>query len=137
MEVEDEFLKTQVPTVVMYHKSFQHCEAEECRYHWNAKYMEPPTICYSGYVASEWGGIQKNKIIIGKTSYQMPIFAFIIWIAYRRLSLVLSANTCTWAITQEHMDLLKQYSYWDHILNSWKQLIDEATSQHQGYGQNE
>ena len=29
MEVEDEFLKTEVPTVVMYHKSFKHCEAEE------------------------------------------------------------------------------------------------------------
>ena len=86
MEVEDEFLKTEVPTVVMYHKSFQWCEAEECHYHWNAKYMEPPppTTCYSGCIASEWGGIQKNKNIIGKTSYQMPISAFVIWIAYRR-----------------------------------------------------
>ena len=42
MEVEDEFLKTKVPTVVMYHKSFQRCEAEECCYHLNAKYVEPP-----------------------------------------------------------------------------------------------
>ena len=80
---------------------------------------------------------------MGKTSYQMPIFAFVRWIACRRLSLLaLNANTCTWAITifslmQEHMDLLKQYGYWDHILNSQKQLIDEAASQHQGNGQNE
>ena len=86
MEVEEELLKTKVPTVVMYHKSFQCCEAEECHYCWNAKYMEPPTMCYSGCVASEWGGIKKNKNITGKTSYQMPIFAFIIGIAYRRLS---------------------------------------------------
>ena len=41
------------------------------------------------------------------------------------------------SLMQEHVDLLKQYSYWDHILNSWKQLIDKATSQHQGNGQNE
>ena len=32
VEVGDEFLKTKVPTVVMYHKSFQCCEAEECHY---------------------------------------------------------------------------------------------------------
>ena len=42
MEVEDEFLKTEVPTVVMNHTSFKHCEAEECGYRWNPKYMEPP-----------------------------------------------------------------------------------------------
>ena len=42
IKVEDKFLKTEVPTVVMYHKSFKHCEAEEWRYHWNVKYMEPP-----------------------------------------------------------------------------------------------
>ena len=41
------------------------------------------------------------------------------------------------SLMQEHMDLLKQYGYWDHILNSQKQLIDEAASQHQGNGQNE
>ena len=77
MEAKEKLLKTEVPTVVMYQKSFQHCEAEECHYHWNEKYMEPPTTCYSGCIASEWGGIQKKKNIIGKTSYQMPIFAFI------------------------------------------------------------
>ena len=38
---------------------------------------------------------------------------------------------------QEHVDLLKQYGYWDHILNSQKQLIDEAASQHQDNSQNE
>ena len=43
MEVGDEFLKTEVPIVVMYHKSFKRCEAEECRYCWNAKYVESPS----------------------------------------------------------------------------------------------
>ena len=41
------------------------------------------------------------------------------------------------SLKQEHMDLLKQYGYWDHILNSQKQLFDEAASQHKGNGQNE
>ena len=45
------------------------------------------------------------------------------------------AQTLVQSLMQEHMDLLKQYSYWDHILNTWKQLIEEATSQHQGNGQ--
>ena len=75
MEVEDEFLKTEVPTVVMYHKSFQCCEAEECHYCWNVKYMKPPpTTCYSGCVASEWGGIQKNKNITGLPTEDCPWF---------------------------------------------------------------
>ena len=101
MEVEEEFLKTKVPTVEMYHKSIQCCEAEECCYHWNAKYMEPPPPQHVIQDALLQNGVgsKKNKNIIGKTSYQMPIFAFIRWIGYRRLSLVLSANTCTWAIT--------------------------------------
>ena len=100
MEVEDELIKTEVPTVVMYHKSFQHCEAEECYYHWNAKYMEPPhnMLFRMHCFRMGWDPKKKNKNI-GKTSYQMPIFAFVRWIAYRRLSLVLSTNTCTWAIT--------------------------------------
>ena len=34
-------------------------------------------------------GSKKNRNIIGKNSYQMLIFAFVTWIAYRRLSLVL------------------------------------------------
>ena len=99
MEVEDEFLKTEVPTVVMYHTSFKHCEAEECSYRWNPKYMEPLTTCYLGCVVTDWGGIQKYINITGKNSYQMLTFAFEAWIACRKLSLVSSTNTCTWAIT--------------------------------------
>ena len=38
---------------------------------------------------------------------------------------------------QEHVDLLKQYSYWDDKLNNQKQLIDEATSKHKGNGKKE
>ena len=97
MEVEDEFIKTEVPTVVMYHKSFQHCEAEECCYRGNAKYMEPPPPPqYAIQDALPQNGVGYKKTnIIGKNSYQMLIFAFVTSIAYRRLSLVLSANTCT------------------------------------------
>ena len=32
MDVEDASLKTQVPTVVRYHRSFQCCEADNCQY---------------------------------------------------------------------------------------------------------
>ena len=41
------------------------------------------------------------------------------------------------SLTQEHMDLLKQYGYWDNILNNWKELIDEATSKDTGNGNKE
>ena len=64
-------------------------------------YGAPPPPQHAIQDALLQNGVEskKTKNIIGKTSYQMPIFAFVIWIAYRRLFLVLSANTCTWAIT--------------------------------------
>ena len=40
-------------------------------------------------------------------------------------------------LMQEHVDLLKQYGYWDDILNNRKQLIDKAASKHKGNGKNE
>ena len=40
------------------------------------------------------------------------------------------------SLTQEHVDLLKQYGYWD-IINNWKQLIDDATSKDTGNGNQE
>ena len=42
MEVEDAHLKTRAPTVVMYHKSFQRCEADNCQYWWIPEEMEEP-----------------------------------------------------------------------------------------------
>ena len=38
---------------------------------------------------------------------------------------------------QEHVDLLKQYGYWDNIINNQKQLIDDATSKDTGNGNQE
>ena len=89
MEVEDEFLKTEVPTVVMYHTSFKHCEAEECGYCWNPKYMEPPhnMLFWMHCYRLGWDP-KKQKYITGKNSYQMLTFAFETWVACRKLSLV-------------------------------------------------
>ena len=98
MEVEDEFLKTEVPTVVMYHTSFKHWEAEECGYRCNPKYMEPPHNMLFRMCCYRLGWDPKNINITGKNSYQMLTFAFVTWIACRKLSLVSSTNTCTWAI---------------------------------------
>ena len=42
MDVEEAYLKTRVPTVVMYHRSFQHCEADNCQYQWTPDEMEAP-----------------------------------------------------------------------------------------------
>ena len=33
------------------------------------------------------------------------------------------------ALTQEHVKLLQQYGYWEHILKSHQNLIDNANSQ--------
>ena len=33
------------------------------------------------------------------------------------------------ALTQEHVKLLQQYGYWEHILKSRQNLIDNANSQ--------
>ena len=41
------------------------------------------------------------------------------------------------SLTQEHVDLLKQYGYWDNIINNRKQLTDDATSKDTGNGNQE
>ena len=77
MEVEDAHLKTRAPTVVMYHKSFQCCEADNCQYRWVPEEMEEPHNLLFQMQCYRWGGMQKIVGVIGKISCQMHTFAFI------------------------------------------------------------
>ena len=144
MEVEDKFLKTEVPTVVMYRKPFQHCEAEECHYHWNAKYMDPPPhnmlfrmCCFRMGWNSKKQKFYRQKFL--SNAYfclcNMDCLQKIVPVVKRKH--LYMGNYYFQSLTQEHMDLLKQYSYWDHILNKQKQLIDKAASKHKGNGKKE
>ena len=140
MEVEDEFLKIEVPTVVMYHKSFQRCEAEECHYHWNVKYMEPPHNLVFRMCCFRMGWDLKKQKYYWQNFLSNVYFCFCNMDCLQTIvpgvkhKYLYMGNHYFQSLTQEHIDLLKQYGYWDHILNSQKQLIDEATSQHQGNG---
>ena len=46
VDVEDAYLKTWVPTVVMYHRSFQCYEADNCQYQWTPDEMEAPHMLF-------------------------------------------------------------------------------------------
>ena len=81
MEVEDAHLKTHAPTVVMYHKSFQRCEADNCQYQWIPEEMEEPHNLLFQCSVTGGGGMQKIVNIIGKISCQMHTFAFITCLA--------------------------------------------------------
>ena len=102
----------------------------------------PLTTCYLGCVVTDWGGIQKNRNITSKNSYQMLTFAFETWDCLQKIvpgvkhKHLYMGNYYFQSLTHEHMDLLKQYGYWD-IINNRKQLIDDATSKHMGNGNQE
>ena len=151
MEVEDEFLKTEVPTVlktevptvVMYHTSFKHCEAEECGYRWNPKYMEPPhnmlfrMCCYRLGWDPKKHKYYRQKFLSNAyfCIHNMNCLQKIVpGVKHKHLYM---GNYYFQSLTQEHMDLLKQYGYWDNIINNRKQLIDDATSKDTGNGNQE
>ena len=46
-DYEAEIFKNEVPTVVLYHKSFQVCYPSSCRKQWNPWYMRSPHNFYS------------------------------------------------------------------------------------------
>ena len=77
MDVEDAHLKTWVPTVVMYHRCFQCCEADNCQYRWTPDEMDHHTTCCSECSLTGGGGMQKDVGITGKIFCQMHTFAFI------------------------------------------------------------
>ena len=122
MEVEDEFLKTKVPTVIMYHTSFQRYDGPHphnmlfrmcCfRMGWDPKrkkqykqnYLSNAYFCFCNMdcLQKMLPGVKRKHLYMGNYYFQ--------------------------SLIQEHVDLLKQYGYSNHILNSWKQLIDEAAN---------
>ena len=61
MEVEDAHLKTRTPIVVMYHKSFQRCEADNCQYWWIPEEMEEPHNLLFRMQCYRWGWDAKNS----------------------------------------------------------------------------
>ena len=147
IEVEDGFLKTEVPTVVMYHKSFQHCEAEEYCYCWNAKHMEtpppPPNNMLFRMRCFRMGWDPKKQKYYRQKFLSNAYFCLhnmdclqkiVSGVKHKHLYI---GNYCFQSLMQEHVDLLKQYSYWDNILNNRKQLIDETASKHKGNGKKE
>ena len=78
MDVEDAYLKTQVPTVVTYHRSFQHCEADNCQYQWTPYEMEAPHNMLFQMQSYRWGWDAKNSRHYMQNIFcQMCTFAFI------------------------------------------------------------
>ena len=135
MEVEDAHLKTHAPTVVMYHKSFQCCKADNCQYRWIPEEMEEPHNLLFRMQCYRWGWDAKMS-----WRYRQN-FLSNAYLCIHHMSCIEQArrnvkktdlymgNYYFQALAQEHVKLLQQYGYWEHILKSHQNLIDNANSQ--------
>ena len=91
--------KTRVPTVVMYYRSFQCYEADNCQYWWTPDEMEAPhTTCCSECSLTGGGGMQKIVGVMGKIFCQMHTFAFIICLALSKQDKMYKKNISIWEI---------------------------------------
>ena len=133
IDVEDAYLKTRVHTVVMYHRYFQHCKADNCQYRWTPDKTEPHNMLFK-MQSYRWGGMQKIVDIIGKIFCQTHTFAFIICLALSKQDemckkKIYMGNYYFQDLTQKHAKLLQHYGYWEHILKRCQNLIDNANSE--------
>ena len=103
----------------------------------------PLTTCYLGCVVTDWDGIQKKHKYYRQKFLSNAYFCIqnmdclqkiVPGVKHKHLYM---GNYYFQSLTHEHMDLLKQYGYWDNIINNRKQLIDDATSKHTGNGNQE
>ena len=138
MDVEDAYPKMWVPTIVMYHRSFQCCNAMQTTVNIGGHQMKwkHHTTCCSKCSLTGGGGMQKLVGIIGKNFCQTHTFAFIICLALSKqdemCKKIYGGNYYFQNLTQEHVNLLQQYGYWEHILKSCQNLIDNANCEQTG-----
>ena len=74
-----------------------------------------------------WGWDAKNSRHYRQNFFQTHTFAFIICLALSKQDKMCKKNIFQ-DLTQEHVNLLQQYGYWEHILKSCQNLIDNANS---------
>ena len=135
MEIEDAHLKDHAPTVVIYHKSFQRCEADKCQYWWVEKEMEEPHNLLFQMKSYRWGWNAKNSRRYKQNFLSNAYFCIndmsCLEQARRNVkkSDIYMGNFYFQALKQHHVDLLQTYGYWDHILTNRQQLITKCTSQ--------
>ena len=134
MEVEDAHLKTHNPLWLCTINLFNIVRQTTVNIGGYQKKWKNHTTCFSECSVTGGGGMQKIVGVIGKISCQMHTFAFItscIEQARRNVKEtdLYLGNYYFQALTQEHVKLLQQYGYWEHILKSRQNLIDNANSQ--------
>ena len=127
----------------MYYTSFKHCEAEECGYRWNPKYMEPPHNMLFRMHCYRLGWDPKKQKYYRQKFLSNAYFCIqnidclqkiVPGVKHKHLYM---GNYYFQSLTHEHVDLLKKYGNWDNIINNRKQLIDDATSKHTDNGNQE
>ena len=132
MDVEDAYLKTRVPNVVMYHRSFQCCEADNCQYWWTPDEMEAPHNMLFQMKSYRWGWDAKNS-----RCYRQN-FLSNAYLCIHHMSCLEQARRNVQKnfymgdyyfqdLTQEHVKLLQHYGYWEHILKSHKTSLTMQT----------
>ena len=128
-DFEQEFLKTRVPTVVFYNKSFKTCYAPNCKYQWDPKYMEPPFNMLFHMKTQRkkptLSGPQCNKFL--SNAYYCLQNLECLWSELPGVQMhhIYMGNFYFQGLTDAQIGILKQYGYWKHIVANRKKNIAE------------
>ena len=129
-ELEDALLKTCIPTVVKYQTSYQRCET--CKYKWDVNYMEMPhNIIFRMKMFCEWhinrfGPIQHNHFLSNACFclHHMDCLTKIVPGMQKKHLYMDNCNMCK--MTDDHVQLLKNYGYWENIITNRKKLLEQG-----------
>ena len=132
-DYEAEIFKNEVPTVVLYHKSFQVCYPSSCRKQWYPLYMRSPHNMLFQMKTFRKYHNKQGKAVIPKISTN----AYFCFKNLDCLKLVhdgidycdlYMGNYYFNQLTPGHVELLKQKGYWDPIIQNHNPVIASGPS---------
>ena len=132
-DYEAEIFKNEVPTVVLYHKSFQVCYPSSCRKQWNPQYMRSPhNMLFQMKTFKKYHNKQGKEVIP-----KIHTNAYFCFKNLDCLKLVhdgigycdlYTGNYYFNQLTLGHVELLKQKGYWDPITQNCNCVIVSGPS---------
>ena len=132
-DYEAEIFKNEVPTVVLYHKSFQVCYPSSCRQQWNPRYMRAPhNMLFRMKTFRKYHNKQGKEVI--------PKIRTNVYFCFKNLDCLklvhdgidycdlCMGNYYFNQLTPGHVELLKHNGYWDPIIQNRNRVIASGPS---------
>ena len=132
-DYEAEIFKNEVPTVVLYHKSFQVCYPSSCRQQWNPRYMRTPhNMLFRMKTFRKYHNKQGKEVI--------PKIRTNAYFCFKNLDCLklvhdgidycdlYMGNYYFNQLTPGHVKLLKEKGYWDPIIQNRNNVIANGPS---------